>query len=142
WSATSSPRPETLIGLTNVSFQLSSCPLLILLELVISSVQSPLTFFCASAASGSCGLNRPKNGAPPLLIGVVAVSSKTVLLKLALLALVLPTLAKSGTFVTPSGAIRTAERSGSFGKLMFNCSVALSSLYESLMWIFDWMVVP
>src|SRR2546423_2862690 len=57
WSATSSPRPETLIGLTNVSFQLSSCPLLILLELVISSVQSPLTFFCASAASGSCGLN-------------------------------------------------------------------------------------
>src|SRR3954469_17823397 len=123
WSATSSPSPETLIGFTSVNFQFSSCPALTLLLLVIWSFQSPLTGrilpFLVRLASGNWGLKRPKNGAPPLAIGVTAASSKTVLVKFALLTPLLPTLVNSGIVVL-SGAIRTADRSGSFGKLMLN----------------------
>ena len=50
----------------------------------MTSVQVPLAFRPAKAvASDCCGLNVAKNGAPPLWIGVAALSSKTVLVKLA-----------------------------------------------------------
>ena len=49
----------------------------------MTSVQVPLALMPAKADSGICGLNVAKNGAPPFWIGVPALSSKTVLVKLA-----------------------------------------------------------
>src|SRR5881227_630374 len=89
-SATSSPRPVELCGLPSVRLQLFSVPLFVGRLSTISKVQSPPPGRPASeslplkcCANASCGVKVPKKGAPPLLINVVALSSKTVLLKLA-----------------------------------------------------------
>lgn len=62
----------------------------------MTSVQVPAAFRPANAASGICGLNIAKNGALPFWIGVAALSSKTVLVKLAVL-MPLPTPLNNGT---------------------------------------------
>ena len=109
------------VGFCNVIDQLLSVPVLVAELFVISSVYTPVPVPSGpvtdenpvSTPSGCCGLNRPKNGGPPLAIGVVAASSKTVFVKFWSFPVV-PTPLKSG-IVVPSGATSTAVRSGSMG---------------------------
>ena len=78
----------------------------------MTSVQVPLAFRPAKADSGICGLNVAKNGAPPLWIGVPALSSKTVLVKLAVF-VPWPTPLNSGMDNSPGPPCRsTASPSG------------------------------
>ena len=72
WSAEVSPRPDCGTGLSKVSDQLESEPVRPETLSVICSVHVPAELCPSSALSGSCGLNLPKNGAPPFWIGVVA----------------------------------------------------------------------
>src|SRR5439155_13225054 len=113
WSAADSPSPVPGTGLVSVSDQLLSVPLA-MPEDLISSVHLPTDSLPLRTLSGSCGLNLPKKGAAPFWIGVVAVSSRTVFWKFALLPTLLPTLSNS-VIVVPSGAMSVAVRSGSFG---------------------------
>src|SRR5579884_2744029 len=95
--------------------KLVTVPVLLVDRLVINSRQVPSEDLPIRALRGVCGLKEPTlNGAAPSWIGVVAASSNTVLLKLAGLGLLLPTLLNSLTSV-PSGASRLADRSGSNG---------------------------
>ena len=119
WSATGSPRPEPATELVSVSFQLTRVPVRLDELLWICSVQAPAEPWFLKVLRGSCGLNGP---APmPMIgwvlaswIGVRALSSKVVLVKFACgLVPVVPTPENNWTCV-PSGAIRTAVRSGSF----------------------------
>ena len=102
-----------------LSDQLSSMPVVPVLELVSWSVQTPGTHMAGGilhidrmAVQGrerARGLIRPVKGAVPVVIEFSAVSSKTVLTKFEP---VPPTPENKGTWV-PSGAIRTAVRSES-----------------------------
>ena len=83
-----SPRPEVGSGFWKVSDQLVSVPVPPVVELfVMVNTQVPCTFMPLArreyGGQDCCGLNVAKNGALPFWIGVAALSSKTVLLKLA-----------------------------------------------------------
>jgi len=88
-SATGSPRSVPGVGFCKVIDQLLSVPMLVAELFVIWSVYTPVPVPSGpvtdenpvSTPSGCCGLNRPKNGGPPLVIGVVALSSKMVVVK-------------------------------------------------------------
>src|SRR5271166_3446516 len=92
-----SPRPEVGSSFWKLSDQLLNVPVPLVVEaFLITSVQIPLALIPAKADRGFCGLNVAKNGAPPLWMGVPALSSKTVLVKLAV-DVPWPTLLNSGT---------------------------------------------
>ena len=84
-----SPRPEVGSGFWKVSDQPLNVPVPPVVELfVMVNTQVPCTLVPSGAganavASDCCGLNVAKNGALPSWIGVAALSSKTVLSKLA-----------------------------------------------------------
>ena len=81
-----SPSPVVGSGFWKISDQPLNVPLPPVVELFwMTSVQVPWAFMPAKADSGNCGLNVAKNGALPFWIGVPALSSKTVLVKLAVL---------------------------------------------------------
>ena len=93
-----SPRPEVGTGFWKLSDQLLKVPVPPVVELFwMTSVQVPWAFRPANADSGICGLNVAKNGALPFWIGVAALSSKIVLVKLAVWLVPPPTPLKSGT---------------------------------------------
>ena len=114
WSATGSPSPVAGIGFVRFSDHELIVPVRPDPLSVISSVQLPPEILFLNTDSGKRGLNVPKKGGPPFWIGVLAVSSNVVCEKSAWRP-VWPTLEKSCTLVTPSGAIRRASRSGSNG---------------------------
>src|SRR5215212_895555 len=69
-SAVTSPRPLLGTGLVNSSAHDTSDPVRPATFDTISSVHVPVEFVPANAVLiDSCGLNRPKNGAPPFWMG-------------------------------------------------------------------------
>src|SRR6516165_12812688 len=116
WSATGSPRPVLGIGLDSVKLQLLMVPVRLAAESAISRVQVPIELIGPPknrSPNGCCGLKRPVKGGPAAVMGVVALSSMTVLVKLASVP-VLPTWLNRVMRV-PLGAINVAVRSGSTG---------------------------
>src|SRR5262249_22505528 len=83
-SVPGSPNPVGGAGFAKLSVQPLMVPVRPVVELFwIVSTQVPWALAPAKADSGCCGLNVAKNGALPFWIGVPALSSKTVLVKLA-----------------------------------------------------------